>query len=261
MIRTALRLSTIAAITNGGAQPYPTLAGGQVYDSRQDAIENLVAEGRYPVIIVRTDTDQRNPRQTNSRQIELRIEMSVVTALKNSAGDWQVGWPEIDAELEAFLDLMEWQVKVALMGDGKWATWWQDAWSPWDQEISTPLWADPKEERTRLAIRELLLRPSQVCSDDSPRAVIEGDVVAAPTLPASLIKVFDKIAKEGVGDLKASATQLRGLLEAQTLPSTPVYPPLKLVRSNWLEPAAKTPAGQEANADIEAELYGPVPPE
>ena len=131
MNRTALRLSTTAVLTGLGHQPFPTLAGKSVYDSRQDAISDLVAQERRPVVIVRTDEDQRSQRDPRTgqpsaapiyRAIKLRIEISLMTAIKNPDGTVVMAWPVTDAGLE----LLEFQLGNALTGNSPLAMWWRN---------------------------------------------------------------------------------------------------------------------------------------
>jgi len=58
MERTALRLATVAALLNGGNEPWPTVAGEYVYDSLLDDVVDVIPARRKPVIIVRTDDDE-----------------------------------------------------------------------------------------------------------------------------------------------------------------------------------------------------------
>jgi hypothetical protein len=258
MIRTALRLSTIAALTRGGVEPFPTLAGRQVWDSRQDAIEDLIASQRLPIIVVRTDEDRRDRGPSpvmRERAIDLRLEMSVLTA-RQDEGEWVVGWPETDAELEAMLDLMEYQCLEALMGWGPWALWWRELWT-WSSEISTPIWTQPSEGRIRLAVRELTIAMSKLPGECFPRMLLADETPEAPALPEFLVRVFDKIAADGAGELAANAAQIRAVLEAQDLPARPTAPRLRVVRMKWLEPEVATPVDETPHADIDANITLP----
>lgn len=238
MNRTALRLATKAALLGGGAAPYPTLAGANVFDSRNEPISDLTAEERVPVIVLRTDEDRRFGTIYKSavRRLEMRIEASVLTARKEADGSISVGWPATDAGIEAFLDLLEYQITVALFGDDPWAEWWR-RWKV-DEVVSQPVFTSPEEGRVKLAVRELTIRfdgiqndclPPPVIADDLSRDTNDEPILPTAVLPKRLTDVFDKIAADGAGDLKTSAAQIRAMLEAQTLPPSTAYPLLKRV--------------------------------
>lgn len=261
--RTALRLSALAALTNAGggagSEPdWPTMANDNVYDSRQDPIESITPKERRPVIVIRTDEDSRNystgngGRRLTGRTISLLVEISVVTSLHDEEGALVLGWPESDAELEAVLDLMEFQVENALWGNSDWATWFSDTWIRTDT-ISDQLYTEPDQGGVRLAAR--VIRLTIVSGSDClpPPKRYDEDVVPG-ALPDYLDAVFDKIAVDGVGDFKDSAARLRTVLESQKLPESFHYPQLQRVRMKWYEPVGNTPTGEEPHLDLEAEL-------
>lgn len=255
MNRTVLRLATIAALQNGGVAPYPTMAGKRVFDSRRDDISDMTAGSRFPVIMVRTDEDRSENTSTNripgQRTIELRMELSVLTAVRQDDGSLVVGWPASDAQLEAMLDLFEFQVKNSLCGESRWAFWWRNLNNGVENSESVPMWQDTADTRSRMAIRELrwTVRTKVDCM---PKAIIEGGSVLSPDLPDALAKTFDYIDGNGAGDVKLYAAQLRAMLEEQEFPPTPVYPALLAVRMKI--PEAKTPEGEEPITVNEAEL-------
>jgi hypothetical protein len=240
MIRTALRLSTQAALMNGGSAPYPTLALDKVYDSRKDDITDLVAAQRFPAIIIRTDEDTRSFRDPRNlmasnapvnREIALRIEFGILVASKVKNADGTISdtasWPQSDASLEALIDLMEWQIENALRG---FATPWSIDWDFWGlySISSMPIWANPDEGRLRRAVREMtLMVRGPFERRPKPIAVVDGP--AAKAIPLPLADVIDNLARNGGGELREYATRLKARLLGQELPVSPEYPMLKSV--------------------------------
>jgi hypothetical protein len=132
MERTALRIATVAALLHGGkGPPWPTVAGEFVYDSLIDDVVDVVPVRRKPVIIIRTDDDQHMFKNNSfsGRQCRLLIELGVLTAAtyKTASGVElpRIDWPPTDSALEAFLDMLEWQVMNALYGPSFWGMWYQ----------------------------------------------------------------------------------------------------------------------------------------
>jgi hypothetical protein len=275
MIRTALRLATLAALTGFGRTPWPTLAGGNVYDSRKDDISEVVAEERMPVLVIRTDEDRSITRDRRSgmpsnapvaRQVLLRIEASVMAATRDSDGNVFFGWPATDSGLEAMLDLLEWQVYIALTGKSPTALWWQDEWVRGlavEQIDSMPLFMASDEGKVRMAVRELTYA-LRLPFDSTPPAlredqvtIVGGQPVLANALPDYLRAVFDAIEARGDDDLKVAAAELRASLETQDLPKPSVHP--RLTKVIAVMPEAFPPEGEDPATQFEADFLGDMP--
>lgn len=270
MNRTALRLATVAVLTNLGREPWPTLVRQHVYDSRKDDVSDLAEMERQPRLVVRTDKDltslrdPRNGQPSNvfsQRQVLLQIEASVVSGARNDAGMLVPAWPPTDAGLEAMLDLLEWQVWAALTGLSPVALWYRELMPGFaiEQVDSVPLYSE--DGRFRLAAREIAYIV-RIPADCRPQALKADDVeldgngqpIFGGALPPSLAAVFDKIAADGDGDLKAAAADLRAVLEARELPAPSVHPMLDRVTMRI--PEDQAPEGEEPLALLEAELLG-----
>lgn len=236
MNRTALRLATVAALTAGGTTP-PTIAGLNVFDSRRDAISDLEPDDRAPVIVVRTDEDFTDRRDSTGkattlarRTVALLIELSIVTARDDGTNDWPVS----DAGLEAMLDLLEYQVHDALFGVTPWAMWWNEQATlhmPLLEIGSDVALIETDVGIVRFAARMLKL-VHQVPEDCLPPARRTDDPVPAAALPAALVAIFDKVAADGAGKVKTDFAQIRTWLEARELPKGAAYPPLDGVTMN-----------------------------
>lgn len=124
--RTALRLATIeslrpAALAGTTGAAWPTLAEGRVFDTRIDPWIDANGEMRS-CIAVYTENDlgygsQKAGGPPYKHEIDLVFELSQIT-FAEAAGDPQTfvaGIPVTDEELEATLDLLEYQIEDALL--------------------------------------------------------------------------------------------------------------------------------------------------
>lgn len=126
--RIALRLVTLEALRPSAAlaspATLPTLAKAWVFDSRIDPIEEQVAalnpDKPQHYIVVFTEEDNADPGQKPGgppfrHTVDLCFEIGAIVAAKGEVdGEYTVGHPETDAELEAELDLLESQITFAL---------------------------------------------------------------------------------------------------------------------------------------------------
>ena len=131
--RLALRLGTVLALTNNDASPYPTMAEGRVFDSRLDPMQIVEGQSRQPYAIVYTDDDAGDGLSANNggppwyRKLDLAIHFAVAAhgVITNPDTGEEIdgfGPIETDAEVEALLDLFEYQIERALFGLGSWST-------------------------------------------------------------------------------------------------------------------------------------------
>jgi hypothetical protein len=124
MVRLSLRHNLVNGLSGLGTAP-PTIAGLSVFDSKIDQPVHDATETMLPAIIVYTDRDvgmnlDRNTGRTYSeRHISVVIECIIGSFMKVQVE----GKPEpvqvyraveTDAEMEAMLDLFEWQVASAI---------------------------------------------------------------------------------------------------------------------------------------------------
>jgi hypothetical protein len=104
--RTEIREAIVAILTNGDADPYPTLAGRNVFDSKSDDISNNSHDSSFPIITVFTDTSVGAPSDTaNSWPMEWQAE--VLIEISMAADRVSVS---TNKELERRLDILEEQV-------------------------------------------------------------------------------------------------------------------------------------------------------
>lgn len=241
MNRTALRLATLAALTNGGKEPWPTLANDSVYDSRRDMLNDVHERLRRPVIVIRTDNDARDNRGPNglynkqqARQTQMLLEISVVTASKErnpetGEDEWVLGWPQTDPTLEAMLDMLEYQIEVALFGVTPWGGWWRNrGWQPLDLTSVPEFSRDPVA--VRLAARTLTMN-IQMPPDCLPGWRFDDEPAKPPQPPRLFLEVLADLLANVDGDLLAAVTQMKTVLDSRGWPEETAWPQLIRVRS------------------------------
>lgn len=234
--RTALRLATVLALTNGDAAPYPTIAGHRVFDSRLDPIAMTVADERMPIAVVTTDDDDGEAESTQNgghpfhRTVSIMIETAVTTFMQDP--DDPNGAPVLntihtDAEIEAMLDVFDHQIKAALFGTGRWQSVWRKA-SRKVRSYSSKRFADPTQARIKFAERIIRI-DVEIYDDAMPQTLLldAGQAVPPPALPAQVQAVVDAAATVPGN---AYVAGIVGLLSEGVLPQPSIAVPLRRVR-------------------------------
>lgn len=154
--RLLFRAATVLALTRGGQPPYPTMAGGLVYDTRIVPISDIAQEAMLPVILVYTDSDsktnvERNGRPKWKRMVHLVIEIAISSATKDA-----ISRIETDAELEALLDFFEAEVEAALFDPtNEWAVLWRTMTRCIENWTSEPYRS--ADQASRYAVRQIFM--------------------------------------------------------------------------------------------------------
>lgn len=128
LARTALRLATINALQGLTPLSGPTIAQNRVYDSRiNDFSPETYGADAKPSIIVLTDEDEgdalsdQNGGPPFRRTVNLVMEFAMVQGFDlpvvNGGTEFVAGYPATDAEHEASLDLLEFQIARRLSDD------------------------------------------------------------------------------------------------------------------------------------------------
>lgn len=241
--RTALRLATLLALTDagdgtwGGSGAHPTLAGRRWYDTLMEPEHQFGEDRPVPLGIVYTDDDSgRNVNAPGSglafdRSVALTLEL--VCAVTETVNDEVViGPPQTDAELEAILDLLEYQSLRALTNI---ASPWGRLWGRMIRgisEISSTRVMDSKGE-TRIAQRTvtIMVRLPASCpvevvplsaGEDPPESGSIAD------LPAPLRMVAEAVAAATGGQAR-TARDIVAYLMAAGVPTTALLPALKTI--------------------------------
>lgn len=121
--RTALRIATVMALSNGFVAPYPTMAGGRVFDSRFDPLQivDLKSDDVLPLITVITDDDSGTSLSENNggppfeHTVTLCLDISIGMVGEIDEKPAFLAMPQSEPELEAMLDLFERQLRAALL--------------------------------------------------------------------------------------------------------------------------------------------------
>lgn len=148
LYRIALRAATVMALKG------QTMAGDNVFDSRNDPLEEIAAETPVPVIAVYTDEDMVTE---TSREVGLVIEFTV-NVRATVDGEEAVWVPKTDDGLELTLDFINQEIRDALeAGASPAAAIWQTLVTDVKDDTSRRGILDP-EEKTRLAARQIMYR-------------------------------------------------------------------------------------------------------
>jgi hypothetical protein len=236
MERLALRVATVGALLNGGSQPYPTIANDYVFDSIIDDIADVVSKRRKPVILVRTDEDQKiydDAFHATSRICQLYIEISVLTTVTNAEGELRPEWPQTDSTLEAMLDILEHQVWFALYGWGDWSQFYSDTlgYTALRGYMSRPRYTSPDRGAVRLAVRTLEFNIA-LQGECFPKPLNELDPSAPAWIPPNLFKVMRYALDHGRGSFHDKyIMELAKMIQTYGYTSRPRLPALQRV---WL---------------------------
>ena len=178
LARTALRLSTIACLQGLTKTTGPTLAHNRIYDSRMsDFSPDAYPADALPSVIVLTDEDagdalsDQNGGPPFNRMVNLVIEFAMVQGfdvpVANGGTEFMPGYPATDAEHEASLDLLEFQIKRRLAYDlAPICATWRSFVRPWKYDCHRQVL---DEQGVKLAARVLTWECD--ISDDQIRMV------------------------------------------------------------------------------------------
>lgn len=129
LTRLAVRVATVQAILGR------TYAGPAVHDSAIPAIDVLAKEQLFPFIAVYTDDSdftavEGRGLMSSTGKFSLVMEMGISAQMQFEVEGGRVqeapGKPPTDAQMELLLDMMERQIKIALMDDGNpWGEMWR----------------------------------------------------------------------------------------------------------------------------------------
>lgn len=249
--RTALRLATALALSNNFTAPYPTLAGGRVFDSRLDPIQGIKPEEQVPIIVIYTDDDDGEQLSDNNggppfrRMVDLVLWLSICQNAKDGEGNIVIGYTETDAELEAMLDLFEHQVRFAFSNIGnKWSNLLRGTML---RRIKS--WKSDRlvaEGNIKLAARNVVVSV-EIVDDDLPTVVPQIDEAAE--LPGNIQEILDAVGPTSTGYVKATVD----LLAAAGVPDQIALPDLKTIRM------AQTAAPGAPTAEWTVTNLGDVP--
>lgn len=120
MNRLLARLAAVSALNNFMEEPWPTLAGPNIFDSKIEPVDDGYFDRAFPTCVVYTDYDKdhwnKGARIHRDRFLTITLELLVVTAEKveGDSATYQLDCPVTDSEIETSLDLFETQLFRAL---------------------------------------------------------------------------------------------------------------------------------------------------
>lgn len=121
--RAAIRTAMVAAFNNFGVEPYPTLAGAHVFDSKIEPIDSVDEDVAYPMVVVYTDYDKDHltvfqlANEERVMSITIELLMGIIRKDSEVGNNYVLQYPVTDSELEMSLDILEHQCFEALRAD------------------------------------------------------------------------------------------------------------------------------------------------
>jgi hypothetical protein len=188
LTRLAMRLAAARALLDR------TLAGGRVFDSAVDPIDQTIAETRQPLIVITTDEHELETigrdLSSGTHRCELVIEIAIASRVEVPASDGEGGQitiaiPHTDEGMELTLDIMEHQVATVLNRDDNP---WSRAWMKLVPRITRSLSrrGASAENGVRFAARQIVLSCDLV---DTP---VAGAAIAPNSAWGELLALMDE---------------------------------------------------------------------
>ena len=120
--------------------------------------------------------------------------LTAATTTINGKEEARVDWPRTDSALEAFLDLLEWQIWAALRGHTYWASLYQERWhyGTLSGYSSVPRYSAPERGAVRLAVRTISMIVN-LPPECPPNPVKEYAHPVPDVLPSNWVNVVNDI--------------------------------------------------------------------
>lgn len=119
--RLLTRWSVVCALNNYLAEPYPTLAGPNIFDSKIEPVEDMAQARAFPCCVVYTDYDEdpwgKAQKIETDRLLTVTLELLIVQATVQQGQSppiYSLECPSTDSEIESTLDIFETQIYRAL---------------------------------------------------------------------------------------------------------------------------------------------------
>lgn len=120
--RTIARLAAVTSLNNFMQEPWPTLAGQYIFDSKIEPVEDMKHDIMFPCVVIYTDYDKdhwkKAGRVHEERVMSLTLELLVVQSIQDkdeqSKPIYKLECPMTDSEIESALDTLESQAFRAL---------------------------------------------------------------------------------------------------------------------------------------------------
>jgi hypothetical protein len=210
--RTCLRLAACAALRNA------TIAGGNVFDSRIEAVDLSDDQPIAGAIAVYTEQDDGEALSSQNggppfvQDVELILEITMQCRVVKADGSYAAATPATDDELEATIDLIETQAELALFRSYAAASVLFRTAAKRPKHKSSIRFTDPKAGE-KLAVRYVTYK---IEIDDREIPVTDGTQTGFNRLPYPFSAIAPKWPD---GPEKEKATALAALLAGQTPPA------------------------------------------
>lgn len=119
--RTIARLAAVSALNNYMQEPWPTLAGPNIFDSKIEPVEDMKTDRAFPCVVAYTDYDKdhwnKGAKIHAERLLTVTLELLIVQTERVKDGAeiaYQLDCPATDSEIETSLDMLEVQIFRAL---------------------------------------------------------------------------------------------------------------------------------------------------
>jgi len=117
--RSIARMAAVAALNNHLREPWPTIAGPNVFDSKIEPVEEMRTDRIFPCVVVYTDYDKdhwsKAGRTHGQRLLSFTFELLIVQAAQvGETNTYQLETPSTDSEIELSLDAFEAGILQAL---------------------------------------------------------------------------------------------------------------------------------------------------
>lgn len=118
--RMLARLAAVHALNNYMQEPWPTLAGPNIFDSKIEPVDDMKLDRVFPCVVVYTDYDKdhwaKGRKAHSERVMTVTLEFLIVQAeaLPQNADVYKLDCPVTDSEIETSLDALETQIFRAL---------------------------------------------------------------------------------------------------------------------------------------------------
>lgn len=202
--RVLTRMSVVTALNNFLAQPWPTLAGPNIFDSKIEPVEDMAGDRAFPCCVVYTDYDKdhwnKGKKAQDGRFLTVTLELLIVQAAKvdNDGGQaaYQLDCPVTDSEIENSLDFLEAQIFRALGADNVSANCFNYLCASYENVISRR--GASIEGGQRLAARQITL---EMKANRDP---------VAGVIPGPVAEYLDRV--ETFGDFKDRVPEIRDFM-------------------------------------------------
>lgn len=119
LYRLVTRLAVVSALNNYMQEPWPTLAGPNIFDSKIEPVEDMANDKVFPCCVVYTDYDKdpwaKGAKVHAERLMTVTLELLIIQAKQQGDQNvYQLDCPQTDSEIESSLDVFEVQILRAL---------------------------------------------------------------------------------------------------------------------------------------------------